>query len=123
MTETLNLDEIRDAVVKAIADGEWVPKADGHTLFKPTAYDALPSEFVEKYIETHVSDGTPKGTIFVDGMPVKELKAVYNLELLWGVANLIGADTAEAGDKIGRGFQAQTLVPAIHAKVKELTDA
>ena len=75
--------------------GEIILKAalrcDGHTIFKPEAFlDAgLPKPVVDHFTRKHGSDGSPKGTIFVQGQPVKELAGVYGLDLLRFLASAL----------------------------------
>lgn len=87
-------------------------RCDGHTIFKPEAFlDAgLPQAIVDYVTHSHASDGSPKGTIFVDGQPVKELAGVYGLDLLRFLADSLGVQYASA---IGRGFQAQHIQTAL----------
>ena len=95
------------AILKAAA------LCDGHTLFKPEAFieAGLPEELVKSLTTTHRSDGSPKGTIFVNGQPVTSLEGVYGLDVLRFIAQVFGIDYPS---KIGRGFQAQALYHAIH---------
>ena len=95
---------------------------DGHTVFKPEAFtDAgLPVEVVEHLTSEHHSDGSPKGTIFVDGQAVESLKGVYGLDVLRFLASALDL---EYRDAIGRGFQAQNIHAALrqHFAAKPLT--
>jgi hypothetical protein len=88
-------------------------RCDGHTIFKPEAFTevGVPSEVVDYLSSTFKSDGTPKGTIFVQGQPVKELKGVYGLDMLKFLAMALDVEYADA---IGRGFQAQNIQMALH---------
>ena len=93
--------------------------SDGHTIFKEEAFDMLPKEFLERYINEYESDGTGKGDIFDDhGNVIPKLRGVYGLTLLYGIAYDIGADTKEASSKSGRGFQADCLTRAINERLK-----
>jgi hypothetical protein len=87
-------------------------RCDGHTIFKPEAFlaDGLPKEIVDHVTRSHGSDGSPKGTIFVEGQPVHELTGVYGLDLLKFLA---GALAAPYERKIGRGSQAQAIQSAL----------
>jgi hypothetical protein len=87
-------------------------RCDGHTIFKPQAFiDAgLPQAVVDHCTTTHSSDGSPKGTIFVDGQPVKELSGVYGLDLLRFLANALDLEYAAA---LGRGFEARNIHAAL----------
>ena len=92
-------------------------RCDGHSILKPEALtDAgLPAPVVEHLTVTHRSDGTPKGTIFVDGQPMKELQGVYGLHALRFLASALGV---EYRDAIGRGFEAQNIQAALHLHLK-----
>ncbi len=87
-------------------------RCDGHTIFKPEAFlDAgLPKDVVEHLTRTHGSDGSPKGTIFVKGEPVKELAGVYGLDMLRFLADALGVKYTPA---MGRGFEAQNICAAL----------
>lgn len=106
--------EFRERVTLALGDKTIV--GDGHTLFSPEYYAPhfTESELAEAgLIETHKSDGTPKGTIFAsDGSIVPELKAVYNLDFLYWVHGKLGITAYPQA--MGRGSQAQELVAMIH---------
>ena len=91
-------------------------QCDGHTIFKPQAFIdvGLPQSVVDHCTTTHSSDGSPKGTIFVEGHPVKELSGVYGLDLLRFLANALGVDYAAA---IGRGFEAWNIQTALRQRL------
>ena len=108
-------EKVREAIKANIIIG------DGHTLFYPEYYAPhfTLSELTEAgLVQTHESDGSYKGTIFADdGSVVQELKAVYNLDFLYWLANQIGANTNTRS--MGRGSQAQELVGNIHEALAE----
>lgn len=85
---------------------------DGHTIFVPKAFvDAgLPTEVVEHLTTSHASDGSPKGTIFVSGRAVQELRGVYGLDLLRFLALALGVDYPRA---LGRGTEAANIRDAL----------
>jgi hypothetical protein len=87
-------------------------RCDGHSILKPEAFiDAgLPAAVVEHLTTTYRSDGTFKGTIFVDGQAVKELRGVYGLDALRFLARALGVEYRGA---IGRGFEAQNIRAAL----------
>ena len=93
-------------------------RCDGHSILKPEALaDAgLPPAVVEHLTTTHRSDGTPKGTIFVAGQPVAELRGVYGLDALRFLAAALGV---EYRDAIGRGFEAQNIQAALRRHLGE----
>ena len=107
-------EKVREAIEANIIIG------DGHTLFMPEYYAPhfTLSELTEAgLVQTHESDGSHKGTIFADdGSVIPELKAVYNLEFLYWLANQIGANTDTRS--MGRGSQAQELVGNIHEALR-----
>ena len=88
-------------------------RCDGHTIFKPEAFlDAgMPHEVVELQTRRHGSDGSPKGTIFVDGQPVDALTGVYGLDLLRFLASALGVEYRSA---FGRGTEARHIQAALH---------
>ncbi len=90
---------------------------DGHGILDPQALiDAgLPPEVVEHYTETLRSDGTLKGSIFVDGRVVETLDGVYGLRLLEGIAAALNVEYRSC---LGRGFQAQAIQSALRARLR-----
>lgn len=86
---------------------------DGHSIMAPNAFlDAgLPAAVVDHLTRSYKSDGSPKGTIFVAGQPVKELCGVYGLDVLRFLAQSLGVEYRSA---IGRGFEAQNIQTALH---------
>jgi len=94
---------------------------DGHTIYDPREdiFNGVSKELMESVTQTHKSDGSYKGSIFVDGKCVEELYGVHGLELLWKLAINVEADTKVAASKMGRGFQAQALSEAIFNKLGE----
>jgi len=99
--------------------------ADGHTIIKAEALPEMgfDSEFVAKFAYDHKSGKHPKEKIFdKHGNVFESLYGVYTLDFLYGIATDIGADKTAAHQKMGRGFQAQELVRAINAVIKEDTD-
>lgn len=87
-------------------------RCDGHSILDPKAFleAGLPAAVVESLTSVYRSDGTPKGTIFVDRQPVEELKGVYGLHALRFLAEALGV---EYRDAIGRGFEAQNIQQAL----------
>lgn len=96
--------------------GELILKAayrcDGHTIFKPDAFldDGLPQAVVEYVTRRYESDGSPKGTIYVQGRSVEQLTGVYGLDLLRFLASALGVKYRSA---LGRGFEAQNIQVAL----------
>lgn len=105
------LKKLSHATLLAIAS---VSEGDGHSIFGPQAYlDAgMPKELVEAFGEKHTSDGSVKGTIFVDGKAVRALTGVYGLTVVESIANALNLQT---GSFMGRGFRAQAAFRAIKA--------
>lgn len=93
----------KEQVRAAIADGTI--EGDGHTIFAPEKYTAHFD--VSHLVQTLRSDGTHKGTIFVDGEPVSQLEGVYNLTFLTWLINTLGLPHSTA---MGRGFAARDMV-------------
>jgi hypothetical protein len=97
-------------------------QCDGHTIFKPEAFtDAgLPPEITQLFTRNYKSDGSPKGTIFAKGQPVKELAGVYGLDLLRFIASALGVEYRQA---MGRGFEAQNIQLALRQHLTPLIKA
>ena len=90
----------KEQIKKAFEDDVIVD--DGHSLIDPEHYVGFD---VDKITETHKSDfSNPKSTIFTNGLPVEELKAVYNLDFLRMIVHQLGLECDES--YMGRGFQA-----------------
>ncbi len=89
---------------------------DGHSILKPELFiqAGLPQEVVDHVTRTYTSDGSPKGTIFVRGQPVKECQGVYGLDLLRFIASAIDLDYRSP---LGRGFVAQNIQQALHQRL------
>ena len=89
-------------------------RCDGHGILSPDAFtDAgLPVEVVAHLTRTYRSDGSPKGTIFVNDEPVKELSGVYGLDMLRFLATALDVKYARA---MGRGFEARNIQAALRA--------
>ena len=86
---------------------------DGHSILKPEALltVGLPIDVIHQLTQVHRSDGTHKGTIFVNGEPETELTGIYGLDLLRFVAGALGVEYRSA---LGRGFEAQNIRSALH---------
>jgi len=96
--------------IKAIA---MVNEGDGHSIFDPQAYaDAgMPEELLAHFCEVHKSDGTHKGSIFdSNGRVLRSLDGVYGLRVS---SALVSSLDLEAGNYMGRGFQARANHEAI----------
>jgi hypothetical protein len=87
-------------------------RCDGHTIFKPEAFldVGLPRDVVEHVTRKYTSDGSPKGTIYVEGKAVDQLSGVYGLDLLRFLASALGVEYRSA---LGRGFEAQNIQAAL----------
>ena len=59
---------------------------------------------------TYKSDGSPKGSIFVDGKSVKSLEGIYGLDALRFFASALDVKYKDA---IGRGFEASNIHVAL----------
>jgi len=95
-------------------------RCDGHTIFKPEAFTdiGLPAEVTQLFTSTYKSDGSPKGTIFVNGQPVEELAGVYGLDLLRFIASALNVEYRSA---MGRGFEAQNIQLALRQHFPPIT--
>jgi hypothetical protein len=117
--ERKKMQEFQVRVSEAMQAGKI--QADGHTLFSPEFYAPFFSAEelkAARLIQTHTSDGTPKGTIFgSDGSVIERLEAVYNLDFLYWVAGSVGVDKYPRS--MGRGSQAQELVGFIAEALAE----
>ena len=85
---------------------------DGHGILDPRKIveAGLPAEAVGYFTETLKSDGTPKGTIFINGEPVDSLTGVYGLRLLEALAAAFGITYPSF---MGRGYQARAIQAAL----------
>ena len=94
---------------------------DGHSILKPQAFaDAgLPDQVVQHLTRTYRSDGSPKGTIFVDGQPVPELQGIYGLDCLRFLADGLDVSYRRA---LGRGFEASNIRTALAEHFTHPTD-
>lgn len=90
---------------------------DGHGILDPRKLieAGMPAQAVTYFTETLRSDGTPKGTIFVDGQPVDALDGVYGLRLLQAIAAALGVTYPSF---MGRGYQARAIHAALRAHFK-----
>ena len=97
---------------------EKVLVGDGHGLYDPKQYEEVgfPDGFLP--VHKHESGEHYKETIFVDGLPVKFMYAVYHLDLLTKVVSSLGLKGPTA---MGRGFQAQQCVDAINEHLEAQT--
>ena len=110
-----------DQTRAAYADGKII--GDGHTIFNPDFY--APHFGVDELrkaglVQTFKSDtSSSKSTIFdtKTGSPIKSLSGVYNLSFLEWLARENGI--TNYAQCFGRGSQAQVIVQAISAALKE----
>ena len=111
MTEKLDLLALnQEAFRKKVLVG------NGHGLFAPDHYKdvGFPEGFLP--VERHHSQDSHKGTIFVDGIRVEHMDAVYHLELLHKICSELGL---KYHDAMGRGFQARNYVDAIKHHIND----
>jgi hypothetical protein len=94
---------------------EFLRGIDGHDLLDPKEFiDAgFDPEFVKKFETVHKSGRHPKEWIFVNGVKVKSMKAVFALQFIRGLAQEIGADTKPGDSMMGRGFAYNCHVDSI----------
>ena len=106
----------RSAALVRTLPGEVILKAaghcSGHNILDPKAFSdaGIPTELVEHLTRTYKSDGSPKGSIFVGGKPVKSLEGIYGLDALRFFALALGVKYKDA---IGRGFEASNIHVAL----------
>ena len=96
---------------------------DGHTIFKPEAFikAGLPDGVVDHLTREYRSDTSdPKSTLFVDGQVVKSLTGVYGLQMLRFLASALDVEYRAA---LGRGFEAQNILAALHGRFKQVDAA
>lgn len=101
---TIDKTTVREALKANVIIG------DGHTLFAPSFYEPYFDVKSMGLVRTHRSDGTPKGTIFSKGEPVEKLEAVYNLEFLEYLVDVLDLPYPTA---MGRGSAAQQIVDSV----------
>lgn len=87
---------------------------DGHGIIDPQKLieAGLDEQAVSYFTETLRSDGTPKGTIFVEGKPVESLDGVYGLRLLEAIASALDVSYQSF---MGRGYQAHAIQASLKA--------
>jgi hypothetical protein len=87
---------------------------DGHGILDPQAFlDAgLPAEVVAHLTRIHRSDGSPKGTVFVQGRVMAQVEGVYGLHLLQFMAAALDVTYRAC---FGRGSQACAIREALQA--------
>ncbi|MGB0766268.1 MAG: hypothetical protein ACPGYV_01005 [Phycisphaeraceae bacterium] len=90
---------------------------DGHGIIDPRKLieTGLDEQAVSYFTETLKSDGTPKGTIFVDGQPVDSLEGVYGLRLLEAIASALDVTYPSF---MGRGYQARAIQETLRAHLQ-----
>ena len=95
---------------------------DGHSIITSSSLVEMgfDPEFVAKYTRDHESGESCKDIIFDinSGNPFRSCHGVYTLEFSYAIAKDLEADITEARSKMGRGFQAQSLVLAINEIIK-----
>lgn len=92
---------------------------DGWTIFnaEDELFDNLSDDIRKRATKTHKSDGSPKGSIWVDGEIKPQMEGIYALDLMWILAEEVGADVERAGMMGGRGFCSMALAEAINRKL------
>jgi hypothetical protein len=86
---------------------------DGHSILKPEAFieAGIPTAVVEHMTRMYRSDGSPKGTIFVAGKRVKQLRGIYGLAMLRFLASTLEVEYRES---FGRGTEARNIQASLH---------
>lgn len=91
---------------------------DGHTIYggEFLTNNNVPTSIMRAFGEEIESDtSSPRTTIYRDGIPVKSMKGVYGLRVLWSLADHYKITSS----KMGRGFQAQDLTEQLNAKLNK----
>ena len=68
----------------------------------------------------HYSDGTIKGTISINGLPVEYMDAIDNKDMLMWFAKMIEVDTSQHSWISGRGTWARAMTSSIYEKLAEI---
>lgn len=107
----INKKEIKNQIENSLRQN-FDLEPDGHGIYLPEYYYniGIPPEFVDQFIKEHHSDGTIKGTIHNNGVRKSVAIGVYNLDLLRGIANLLGLNYPHY---FGRGREADAIVNAL----------
>jgi len=98
---------------------------DGHSIYPKEFFIEkweIPEEVIKYSERKLISDpSNPKTMIFKDGELMDELEGVFVLDLHYTIADNLGLSEtiAKAGQKQGRGFQAQELCNGIMDYLKE----
>lgn len=100
-----------------------VSGTDGHSVFKPEAYQqaGMPAELLAHFTVKIVSDQSdPKYMVYGhDGNVIPELTGVYGLNVVESICN---AFDLQPGSYLGRGFRAQAAYRAIREKFGTLCE-
>jgi hypothetical protein len=104
----------KEEMIKVLKNNFFID-GDGHTIFSPDHFikNGFSPEFVDINTVVHTSGKEPKEKILVNGEVADVLEGIYNLDMLYAIAQLIEADRTIAFSKAGRGYQARALVAAI----------
>ena len=70
----------------------------------------------------HYSDGTIKGTISIDGVPVEYMDAIDNKDMLMWFAKMIEVDTSQHSWISGRGTWARAMTSSIYEKLADIAE-
>ena len=89
---------------------------DGHTILPPEALIdvGLPASLAQRLSHEWRSDGTPKGTIYINGEPVESMHGIYGLDLLQQIAAALNVSYEPAH---GRGSEARRIRHAIRTQL------
>jgi hypothetical protein len=101
-----NLETQRDAIVRLVE----VIGFDGHTLWAAEILSGFPDAIKKRYVEKHTSDGSLKGTIYIDDEPVGSVVGVHGLRVLLALARDLGVEYESA---MGRGELARNITYAL----------
>jgi hypothetical protein len=92
---------------------------DGWSIYNPEEMisQGVPAEIVLPHVEVHKSNPSRyTQSIFDDsGKLLDQVRGIHGLDLLYAIAENLGADTREANGRSGRGSRGEALKVAILA--------
>ncbi len=94
---------VKDTDTKVLQD--VIRGLEGHKLYAPERFleAGLDAEIVEAFTEVHESGLDLKEQLFVDGVPVNQLREVYGLQLLEFIASVFDVSSWKMG-RCSRAF-------------------
>jgi len=99
---------------------------DAWGLFKPNAFIKIgfPEDYVAQFLRTHHSDGSYKGSIYVDGKVIDKLVAVQCVDIAINLAHAFKLEKAldHHFDMMGRGFALRALSTPIWEFTRDINN-